>query len=85
MYQRQLFGQTCQPYMCHGEEDGDGKGEEEVGGQLRQEEGEGEDEDGGDEIEEVKEGQTNHQTKDKRKTKVYKNSKIPLKGVEFVP
>ena len=58
--------------MCHGEEDGDGVGEDKVGGQLRQEEGEGKDEDGGDEIEEVKEGQTNHQTKDKRKTKIYK-------------
>ena len=46
--------------MCQGEEDGDGVGEEEVGGQLRQEEGEGKNENGWDEVEEVKEGQTNH-------------------------
>jgi hypothetical protein len=53
--------------MCNGEEDGDGVGEDEVGGQIRQEEGEGKDEDGGDEVENVKEGQTNHQTRDKGK------------------
>ena len=44
MYQKQVFGVTCQPYMCQGEEDGDGVGEDEVSGQLGQEEGEGEDE-----------------------------------------
>ena len=46
MCYKQAFVQTCQPYMCHGEEDGDGVGEDEVGGQLGQEEGEGKDEDG---------------------------------------
>ena len=66
--QANSFGQTCQSDMCQGEEDGNGVGEEEVGGQLGQEEGEGKDEDGGDEIDEVKDRQTNHQTWDKRKS-----------------